>query len=92
MSGSWTFPVWTSIEWIIWYSLLVEVCLAGGFNVRIQSRQCIIIEVYHNLSIVYLDKISITCILNDKCVNATGFGHHLLVLEGRHHIVISNGM
>ena len=79
---------------IIQYSLLGEVFLIGDFNVKAQSQQCTLFDIESTQGMVSVDPIEndTTRLSKDKGADATGFGHHLLELGSRHHMVIYNGM
>ena len=77
---------------ILQFSSLGEVFLVGDFNGRTQSRQCEGFdfeepEILHTLEEVATQRLSA-----DTGPDATGYGHHLLELGSRHHLIIYNGM
>lgn len=81
-------------EDIIHYSTLGEVLLMGDFNARTQSGQCEIYDMEDPkmMLIMEADDTGTIRFSADSGPDSTRYGHYLLELGARHHLVIYNGM
>ena len=81
-------------EDIAHYSTLGEVLLMGDFNARTQSRQCEIYDMEDPEMMLAMatEDTGTTRLSEDTGPDNTRYGHHLLELGARHHLIIYNGM
>ena len=81
-------------EDIIHYSTQGEVLLMGDFNARTQSRQCEIYDMEdpEMMLAMEVEDTGAIQLSADTGPDSTRYGHHLLELGTRHHLVIYNGM